>query len=180
MGTPQPAQTAEPAQSPQSAQTPRMQIWKAAPEVLKGMYAFQQAASAQGLEPAVQELVKIRASQLNKCAFCLDMHLAEAREQGEDQLRLDLVVAWEEAGTLFTEREQAALALTEAVTVLTDGHVPDEVYARAARHFDEGELAALISQIVAINAWNRFAVTTRSVPQSLAARERAQGHGAGA
>lgn len=145
---------------------PRMNLWQAAPDVYKGMYAFQSAAG-DGLDPVVGELVKIRASQLNRCAFCLDMHLAEARRQGESQLRLDLVAAWEESGGLFTEREQAALALTEAITVLTDGFVPDEVYARATEHFDEPELAKLIAQIVAINAWNRFQVTTRAVPASL-------------
>lgn len=155
--------------------TPRMEIWKIAPAVAKGMSAFQKAASEQGLDPVVQELVKIRASQINKCAFCLDMHLTDARRNGEDQLRLDLITAWEEAGELFTEREQAALALTEAVTVLTDGHVPDEVYERAAKHFDENELAALIAQITAINAWNRFAVTTRSVPQTLVNRASGKG-----
>ncbi|WP_326688448.1 MULTISPECIES: carboxymuconolactone decarboxylase family protein [unclassified Streptomyces] len=151
--------------------TPRMEIWKIAPAVAKGMYAFQKAATEQGLDPVIQELVKIRASQLNKCAYCLDMHLTDARKNGEDQLRLDLITAWEEAGDLFTEREQAALALTEAVTVLTDGHVPDGVYQRAATHFDENELAALIAQITAINAWNRFAVTTRALPQTLVDRE---------
>nr|WP_239502114.1 carboxymuconolactone decarboxylase family protein [Streptomyces qinglanensis] len=135
--------------------------------MMKGMYAFQQAASAAGLEPVIGELVKIRASQINRCAYCLDMHLADARKAGESQLRLDLLAAWEESGDLFTEREQAALALTEAVTELTDGFVPDAVYARAAAHFEEAELAALIGQIVAINAWNRFNVTVRGLPQSL-------------
>ncbi|MFI7244488.1 carboxymuconolactone decarboxylase family protein [Streptomyces qinglanensis] len=147
--------------------TPRMDIWQTAPRMMKGMYAFQQAASAAGLEPVIGELVKIRASQINRCAYCLDMHLADARKAGESQLRLDLLAAWEESGDLFTEREQAALALTEAVTELTDGFVPDAVYARAAAHFEEAELAALIGQIVAINAWNRFNVTVRGLPQSL-------------
>lgn len=144
-----------------------MDIWQAAPDVFKGMGAFQQAA-AEGLDPVVAELVKIRASQLNKCAYCLDMHLTEARGQGESQLRLDLIAAWEETPDLYTERERAALALTEAITVMTDGFVPDEVYARAAGQFGEAELARLIAQIVAINAWNRFAVTTRAVPAGVA------------
>ncbi|MGY1437565.1 carboxymuconolactone decarboxylase family protein [Streptomyces reniochalinae] len=147
--------------------TRRMNIWQTAPRLMKGMSGFQQAASAAGLDPVVAELVKIRASQINRCAFCLDMHVAEARERGERQLRLDLLASWEEAGDLFTEREGAALALTEAVTELTDGFVPDEVYARAAAHFDEAELAALLGQIVAINAWNRFNVAIREVPKSL-------------
>ncbi|MCT2594521.1 carboxymuconolactone decarboxylase family protein [Streptomyces sp. N2-109] len=145
---------------------PRMNVWKASPALYKGMSAFQSAAS-EGLDPVVAELVKIRASQINKCAFCLDMHTTAARKAGVTQLRIDLLCAWEEAGSLYTEREQAALALTEAITVLTDGFVPDEVYARAAAQYEEAELAQLIAQIVAINAWNRFAVTTRTTPASL-------------
>ncbi|MEE1939420.1 carboxymuconolactone decarboxylase family protein [Streptomyces sp. TRM 70361] len=150
---------------------PRMDLWKVAPEVYKGMSAFQ-AAAAEGLDPVIAELVKIRASQLNKCAFCLDMHLTEARKAGESQLRLDLLDAWDESPGLYTEKEQAALALTEAITSLDGGtpqghFVPDEVYERAAEHFDEDELARLIAQIIAINAWNRFQVTTRALPASL-------------
>ncbi|GAA2452297.1 carboxymuconolactone decarboxylase family protein [Streptomyces macrosporus] len=146
--------------------TPRVNVWKLAPGVYEGMYAFQEAA-AKELDPVVGELVKIRASQINKCAFCLDMHLTDARKMGESQLRLDLIAAWEETPGLFTERERAALALTEAITLLAEDSVPDEVYERAAEHFDEAELAHLIAQIVAINAWNRFQVTTRAVPASL-------------
>lgn len=149
-----------------TAYGPRMDIWRTAPDIYKGMAAFQAAAS-DGLDPVVAELVKIRASQINKCAFCLDMHLTEARRQGDSQLRLDLLAAWEETPDLFTERERAALALAEAITVLTDGFVPDEVYARAAEHFGEEELARLVAQIVAINAWNRFAVTTRATPNGV-------------
>ncbi|MFI8854601.1 carboxymuconolactone decarboxylase family protein [Streptomyces sp. 891-h] len=147
--------------------TPRMDIWKVAPSMMKGMYGFQQAASAEELDSVIAELVKIRASQINRCAYCLDMHIADARKKGETQQRLDLLAAWEEVGDLFTERERAALALTEAITELTDGFVPDEVYERAAKHFDEREMAALIGQIVAINAWNRFNVAVRGLPQSM-------------
>ncbi|MGK5498009.1 carboxymuconolactone decarboxylase family protein [Streptomyces sp. URMC 125] len=148
-----------------------MSIWKVVPQVYRGMAAFQ-AAAAEGLDPVIAELVKIRASQLNKCAFCIDMHLNDARKMGESQLRLDLVGAWEEAPGLYTEKEQAALALTEAITRLDGGtpqghFVPDAVYERAAKNFDETELAHLISQIIAINAWNRFQVATRAVPASL-------------
>ncbi|NLU66813.1 carboxymuconolactone decarboxylase family protein [Streptomyces sp. HNM0574] len=151
-----------------------MNIWKTAPAVYEGMSAFQQAA-AKGLDKVVAELIKIRCSQINKCAHCLDMHLTEARDQGESQLRLDLVATWQEATGIFTEREQAALALAEAITVLTDGFVPDEVFERAAAHFDEAELAQLIAQIVAINAWNQFNVTCRTVPAGVrrALREQA-------
>ncbi|MFD7131266.1 carboxymuconolactone decarboxylase family protein [Streptomyces sp. NPDC059894] len=123
------------------------------------------AAAKKGLgDPALAELVVIRASQLNHCAFCLDMHLAVAREHGVAEKKLDLLSAWEEAGNAYDERERAALALTEAVTVLTDGFVPDEVYARAAKHFDDVRLAHLVALITAINNWNRVMVTRRIPP----------------
>ena len=138
----------------------RMNLAKLAPEVYQAMVALDRAAH-QGLDPGLAELVKIRASQLNHCAFCLDMHTRDARRAGEAEERIYLLSAWEEAGPVFTEQERAALALTEAVTVLTDGFVPDEVYARAAEHFEEAELAKLISVVLTINAWNRIAVTTR-------------------
>ncbi|MCH5673717.1 carboxymuconolactone decarboxylase family protein [Streptomyces gilvus] len=123
------------------------------------------AAAKRGLgDPALAELVVIRASQLNHCAFCLDMHLTIAREHGVSEKQLDLLAAWEEAGDVFDERERAALALTEAITVLTEGFVPDEVYDRAAEHFDEGRLAHLIGLVVAINNWNRVMVSRRIPP----------------
>ncbi|MFF3583550.1 carboxymuconolactone decarboxylase family protein [Streptomyces mirabilis] len=123
------------------------------------------AAAKKGLgEPALAELVMIRASQLNHCAFCLDMHLELARKNGESEVRLQLLNAWEEAEDLYSERERAALALTEAVTVLTEGFVPDEVYARAAEHFDDVRLAHLIALITAINGWNRVMVSRRIPP----------------
>ncbi|MFC9680857.1 carboxymuconolactone decarboxylase family protein [Streptomyces sp. NPDC056948] len=119
----------------------------------------------QGLgDPALAELVVIRASQLNHCAFCLDMHLAIAREHGVSEKQLNLLAAWEEAEGVFDERERAALALTEAVTLLTDGFVPDEVYENAAKHFDEARLAHLIGLVVAINNWNRVMVSRRIPP----------------
>ncbi|MER6348798.1 carboxymuconolactone decarboxylase family protein [Streptomyces sp. NPDC001595] len=121
------------------------------------------AAARQGLgDPVLAELVQIRASQLNRCAFCLDMHLGIAREHGVGERRLDLLAVWQEAGDdVFDARERAALALTEAVTVLTDGFVPDEVYERAARHFDSTELAHLIALITVVNGWNRLMVSRR-------------------
>jgi len=123
------------------------------------------AAAKKGLgDPALAELVVIRASQVNHCAFCLDMHLAIAREHGVGERQLDLLAAWEEAGDVFDERERAALALTEAVTVLTDGFVPDAVYADAAKHFDEVRLAHLLALIVAVNNWNRVMVSRRIPP----------------
>jgi AhpD family alkylhydroperoxidase len=131
-------------------------------------------------DPALAELVVIRASQLNHCAFCLDMHLALAREHGVGERQLGLLAAWEEAEGVFDERERAALALTEAVTVLTGGTsqasgsgsgsgsggglAPDNVYDRAAAHFDASELAHLTGLIVAINNWNRVMVARRVPP----------------
>ncbi|MGW4349096.1 carboxymuconolactone decarboxylase family protein [Streptomyces sp. NPDC004690] len=123
------------------------------------------AAAKKGLgDPVLAELVMIRASQVNHCAFCLDMHLGIARGNGESEDRIQLLDAWEEAEGRYTERERAALALTEAVTVLTDGFVPDEVYGAAAKLFDETELAHLISLITVINSWNRLMVSRRVPP----------------
>ncbi|MFD8452544.1 carboxymuconolactone decarboxylase family protein [Streptomyces coelicoflavus] len=120
------------------------------------------AAAKRGLGNAdLAELVQIRASQLNHCAFCLDLHVGLARKQGVSEQRLDLLAAWEEAGEVFDARERAALALTEAVTVLTEGFVPDAVYEEAARHFDAAGLAHLLALIAAINTWNRLMVARR-------------------
>ncbi|WP_406453892.1 carboxymuconolactone decarboxylase family protein [Streptomyces sp. NBC_00876] len=143
--------------------TPRMQWAEHAPDVYKAM-ARLEAASRKGLDPVVAELVKIRSSQLNHCAFCLDMHTKDALAAGESVERIVQLSAWEESRHFYTPKEIAAIELTEAVTVLTDGFVPDEVYAKAAEHFDEAELAHLVAAIITINAWNRFAVTTRMVP----------------
>lgn len=143
--------------------TPRMRWTDHTPDVYKAMAGLE-AASKKGLDPVLVELVKIRASQLNHCAFCLDMHTKDALAAGESLERIVQLSAWEESRHFYTEKEAAAIELTEAVTVLTDGFVPDEVYANAAKHFEEPELARLLSVIVTINAWNRFAVSTRMVP----------------
>ncbi|MCX4730023.1 carboxymuconolactone decarboxylase family protein [Streptomyces sp. NBC_01363] len=143
---------------------PRMQPWaELAPDVYKAMVRLD-AASRKGLDPVLAELVKIRASQLNHCAFCLDMHTKDALAAGESIERIVQLSAWEESQHFYTPKEIAAIELTEAVTVLTDGFVPDEVWEKAAKQFDETELAHLIAAITTINAWNRFAVTTRMVP----------------
>ena len=141
----------------------RVNLFDAAPEVYKAMVALD-AAARKGLDPTLVELVLTRASQINHCAFCLDMHTRDARAAGISEQKLYLLSAWEEAPGLYSDRERAALALTESVTVLTDGFVPDEVYERAAEQFDDQELAQLISVILTINAWNRIAVSTRRVP----------------
>ncbi|MFD3912526.1 carboxymuconolactone decarboxylase family protein [Streptomyces sp. NPDC058603] len=143
--------------------SPRLDMAKLAPEVYKAMVRLD-AAARRGVDPTLLELVKIRASQLNHCAFCLDMHSKDALAAGESVERIIQLSAWEESRHFYTPKEIAAIELTEAVTVLTDGFVPDEVYAKAAAHFDETELAHLISAITVINAWNRFGVTTRMAP----------------
>ncbi|GAA3158840.1 MULTISPECIES: carboxymuconolactone decarboxylase family protein [Streptomyces] len=141
----------------------RLEWAEHAPEVFKAMVRLD-AAARKGLDARLLELVKIRASQINHCAFCLDMHTKDALAAGESVERLVQLSAWEESRHFYTAKELAALELTEAVTVLTDGFVPDEVYERAAKHFEEAELAQLIASITVINAWNRFGVTCRKTP----------------
>ncbi|MFJ6084044.1 carboxymuconolactone decarboxylase family protein [Streptomyces sp. NPDC092369] len=143
--------------------SPRLHWAQHVPDVYKAMLRLD-AAARKGLDPKLNELVKIRASQLNHCAFCLDMHTKDALAAGESVERIIQLGAWEESRHFYTERELAAIELTEAVTVLTDGFVPDEVYEKAAKHFEEAELAQLIAAITVINAWNRFGVTCRMVP----------------
>ncbi|MER8013172.1 carboxymuconolactone decarboxylase family protein [Streptomyces griseoluteus] len=133
------------------------------PDVYRAMVRLD-AAARKGVDPTLLELVKIRASQLNHCAYCLDMHTKDALAAGESVERIVQLSAWDESRHFYTEKELAALELTEAVTVLTDGFVPDDVYERAAKQFEEAELAQLIAAITVINAWNRFAVSTRMVP----------------
>lgn len=142
------------------AHEPRMRIYREAREASQALNDLDQLVE---LDHGLRELVKIRASQINGCAYCLDLHFHTAREAGETQQRLDTIGAWWES-PFFTARERAALALTEAVTKLTDGPVPDEVYDEAARHFDTAELAQLIFAIAVINAWNRLAVTAQLQP----------------
>ena len=113
------------------------------------------------IERPLFELVKIRASQINGCAYCIDMHTKDARLAGETEQRIYALNAWRET-PFFTERERAALEWTEAVTRLADTHVPDDVYARVARHFDEAELVTLTFAVVVINGWNRLAVAFRA------------------
>ena len=141
----------------------RLAIYKTTPDLYEAMMALSNAA-AKDIDPELAELIKIRASQINHCAFCLDMHTRDARKHGVSEQKLDVLAAWEEAGHLFTERERAALALTEAITELGDGHVSDEVYSRAAAVFTDRELGQVIAMAVTINAWNRINVTIRQQP----------------
>ena len=139
----------------------RLKIYKASPELLDAMMGLS-TASAKDIDPELGELIKIRASQINHCAFCLNMHLVDARKHGVSEQKLDVLSAWEEAGDLFSERERAALALTEAITHVAESHVPDDVYARAAAVFTDRELGQVIAMAVTINAWNRINVTVRT------------------
>ncbi|MFD9910864.1 carboxymuconolactone decarboxylase family protein [Streptomyces sp. NPDC059063] len=132
-------------------------------DVLNGLLAANDAA-AKGIDIHLKHLMMIRASQINHCAYCIDMHIKDARLAGETDERIYFLNSWEEAASHYSERELAALALTEAITVLTDGFVPDDVYERAARHFDDAELGQLISMITVINAWNRINVSIRNPP----------------
>jgi AhpD family alkylhydroperoxidase len=143
--------------------TPRMDWMTQAPEVFKAMIRLDTAAK-QGIDPTILNLIKVRASQLNHCAFCLDMHSKDALAAGESVERIVQLGAWAESRHFYSAREIAAIELTEAVTVLTDGFVPDALYARVAEVFVAGEIAQLIAAIVAINAFNRFGVATRMVP----------------
>jgi AhpD family alkylhydroperoxidase len=138
----------------------RINLNQVSPEVYEAMIALNNAAT-KDLDPDLAELIKIRASQLNHCAFCLDMHTADARRRGISEQKITLLPAWAEAEGVYTEQEQAALALTEEMTDLTRHHVSDEVYARAAAAFSERELGQVIAMALTINAWNRIGVTTR-------------------
>jgi AhpD family alkylhydroperoxidase len=140
----------------------RLLAGKQAPAVYRAMSAFDRSIE---LDAQLRELVKIRASQLNGCAYCLDMHTRDARAAGEDERRLATLAAWREA-PFFTARERAALALTDAVTRLGEHGVTDDVWHAAGAQFDEPELAQLLWAIVAINAWNRIAVATHLQPES--------------
>ncbi|MFL6417700.1 MAG: carboxymuconolactone decarboxylase family protein [Bryobacteraceae bacterium] len=130
--------------------------------ILKAMYGLETALQNSGLEPAVRELMKIRASQLNGCAFCIDMHTKDARAHGESEQRIYALSAWRET-PFFTERERAALEWTEHLTLIAGHDVPDELYARVRAHFSEEETANLTLAVVQINGWNRLVKTFRPV-----------------
>src|SRR5690242_6481418 len=141
----------------------RIDLFTLEPEAYKAMRGLEDYVSASGLDRKLYELIKIRASQINKCAFCINMHTRDARKLGETEQRIYALNAWEE-GPFFTPQEKAALALTESVTLLADTNVPEEVYREAAKYFDEHQLAQLIMAIVVINGWNQICVATRRQP----------------
>jgi AhpD family alkylhydroperoxidase len=148
---------------PNTSTQPRLDITKVNPALYKAMLALQNYVDASGLDRKLVDLVKIRASQINGCAYCIVMHTNDARKHGESDEWMHLFNAWREA-PIYSARERAALAWTEAVTKVTDGHVPDEVYDEARRHFSEKELVDLTAAVIAINAWNRAAIAFRAAP----------------
>lgn len=141
----------------------RVNFYTASPDAIKAMMALETAVGKLGLEQPLLELVKLRASQINGCAFCVDMHTTDARKAGESERRLHGVSVWRET-PFFTPRERAALAWTEALTQLSISHAPDADYALVQAHFSDKEQVDLTLAISTINAWNRFAVGFRKMP----------------
>jgi AhpD family alkylhydroperoxidase len=136
---------------------------KVAPEVFRAMFVLESAVKATGLEGNLLDLVKLRVSQINGCAYCIDMHSKDLRAEGESEERLYLLDAWRETD-FYSDRERAALAWAEAVTLIAKDHVPDDVYEQARQQFADDELAKLTLAIVAINGWNRFSIAFRAIP----------------
>jgi AhpD family alkylhydroperoxidase len=157
--------------APQRGTPPRVEYAKVAPEMVQAMLGLESYVHASGLEAPLLDLVRTRASQINGCAYCLDMHTKDARAAGESEQRLYTLPAWRET-PFFTERERAALAWTEAVTTIAGRDVPDEIYEEASRHFTEKELVDLTMAVVAINGWNRFNVAFRTVAGAYQPRRR--------
>jgi AhpD family alkylhydroperoxidase len=135
------------------------------PDAIKAMRELEKYVASSGLERNLYELVKTRASQINGCAYCLDMHTKDARKAGETEQRLYALSAWRET-PFYTDRERAALEWTEALTLISENNVPDSLYESVHKHFDENEMVALSMAIVAINGWNRLAIGFRTVPGS--------------
>jgi AhpD family alkylhydroperoxidase len=141
---------------------PRVDAIKAAPAAMQAMLALESYVQSCGLEKSLVHLVKTRASQINGCAYCLDMHTHEARRDGESEQRLYVLSAWHES-PVYSEKERAALAWTEAVTLVSETHVPDDLYELARSQFSESELVNLTLLVGTINAWNRLAISFRTV-----------------
>jgi AhpD family alkylhydroperoxidase len=141
----------------------RLDFKKISPDTYKAMLCLAKTVNASGMEASLLELVRLRASQINGCAQCIDMHSKNLRAQGENEQRLYLLGAWREA-PFYTERERAALAWTEAVTLIADSHAPGEVYEEVRKHFTDVQLVNLTLAIVAINGWNRLNIAFRTIP----------------
>lgn len=149
---------------------PRLNFSKVAPGALRAMLGLEQYVNSNGLEPSLLELVKTRASQLNGCAYCIDMHTKDARAHGENEQRLYALSAWRET-PFYNERERAALAWTDAITLIGETHAPDDVFAAARAQFTEEELVNLTLAIIAINGWNRLATGFRETPGTYQPRQ---------
>ncbi len=139
----------------------RLNPYKAAPGAMQALMTFEKYVQSSGLEKSLIDLLKTRASQINGCAFCIHMHTKDARTNGETEERLYLLDAWRES-SLYSERERAALAWTEAVTLVSQTHVPDAVFNELRQHFSEEEIVKLTMLVATINAWNRIAISFRS------------------
>lgn len=138
----------------------RININISEPEALKAMLGLEKYLAKTGISKTLKELIKIRASQINGCAYCLDMHTKDALKYGETNQRIFILSAWKEATEFFTEEEQAALAMTEEITLIHQNGLSEETYRNALKVFSENQIAQLIMAIVTINAWNRMAVST--------------------
>ena len=143
----------------------RVEYTKVAPAGIEALRGLESYVRRSGLEGGLLELVKLRTSQINGCAYCIDMHTKDARMRGESEQRLYALSAWEDT-PFFSDRERAALAWTEAVTRIGDGHVPDEVFDHVQKHFTDKELVDLTLAVATINGWNRLAISFRAVPGS--------------
>ncbi|WP_109127461.1 carboxymuconolactone decarboxylase family protein [Dyella sp. C11] len=142
----------------------RIDFYQASPEAIKAMIGLEKQIARSTLEPPLIELVRLRASQINGCAYCVDTHSSDARKHGEDPRRLAAVCAWRET-PFFSERERAALAWTESLTLVSENHVPDAVWEEARPHFSDTEFTDLTLLVTAINGWNRFAIAFRKAPE---------------
>lgn len=142
---------------------PRIDLYKLSPDAYKAMLGLERYLNQSTIEKKLLHLLKLRVSQINGCAYCLDMHWKDLQAEGETEQRMYSLDAWRET-PYYTDRERAALAWAEAVTRVTEGHVPDEVYEQARQHFSEQELADLTLAVVAINGWNRISIAFRVVP----------------
>jgi len=145
--------------------TARLELTKVDPNAYKAMMGLQNYVNGSGLEPSLLALIELRSSQINGCAFCLDMHSKDARARGETEQRIYALDAWRET-PFYSARERAALAWAESVTQISEGHAPDSVYNEAREHFTEQELMKLTMAVVAINGWNRLCISFRVPPGS--------------
>ncbi|MBA5979285.1 carboxymuconolactone decarboxylase family protein [Pseudomonas sp. MD195_PC81_125] len=143
--------------------SPRLEYYNASPKAMKAMIAMEALTRDLSIEAPLLQLIRIRASQLNGCAFCTDMHSVDARRAGESERRLYAIAVWRDSG-FFNPRERAALAWAEAVTLLAESHVPDDLYQLAKAQFSEAELVDLTMAVTTINSWNRLAVSFRQIP----------------